>query len=272
MELSQLLPMILALLGTGIVAGIMAGLLGVGGGIVIVPALDAAFALLDVDPSVRLHVAIATSLAIIVPTSLSSTWAHRRRGGVDMQIARAWGLFILLGSIAGTVLASRLDSAVLALLFGVVAVLVAIKLALPLDHMRLKGVQWSSWGVRGVPLAIGGLSSMIGIGGGSFSVPALTLMGVSIHQAVGTSALFGLLISLPGAIAYVVTGWGDPRMPAGNLGYVSIYALLCVAPTTVLAAPLGARLAHRLSQRTLSLAFGLFLLIVGSRMLYKALA
>ncbi len=272
MALAQLLPVILTLLVTGVAAGIMAGLLGVGGGIIMVPVLDAVLALLEVDPSVRLHIAIATSLAIIVPTSLSSSRAHQRRGSVDRDITRAWGLFILLGSVAGTLLASRLDSRVLALLFAVVAILVAIKLALPLDNLRLKGVDWGGRLVRLVPFSIGGLSCMIGIGGGSFSVPALTLMGVPIHRAVGTSALFGLLISLPGALTYVVSGWGDPRMPAGNLGYVSVFALLCMAPTTVLSAPLGARLAHRLSQRTLSLAFGLFLLLVGTRMLIKALA
>ncbi|MFV0476561.1 MAG: sulfite exporter TauE/SafE family protein [Parahaliea sp.] len=270
--LMQWLPMLAILVGSGIVAGVMAGLLGVGGGIVIVPVLESALAMMGVDPAVRMHIAVATSLAIIVPTSLSSARAHHARGSIDITIVRAWGLFILVGSVMGTWLASRMDSGVLTLMFGCVAILVAVKLALPMDGYHVQGISWHSGPLRIVPLLIGGLSSMIGIGGGSFSVPSLTLLGVDMRRAVGTSALFGLLISLPGALAYVVSGWQDPRMPDGNIGYVSLVGLVCIAPTTVLAAPLGVKLAHRLSQRTLSVVFAVFLLSVGGRMLLRGLS
>lgn len=267
----ELLPLALAMLMTGVVGGLLAGLLGVGGGIVIVPVLDTALGLLDVDPAIRMHVAVATSLATIIPTSISSSRAHHSRGAVDFALVRFWGPFVFLGSIVGTVLAARVDSQVLALVFGGVALLVAIKMLLPLEGVHI--AEDVPRGVFGslVPLGIGGLSSMMGIGGGTLSVPVLTLLNQSIHRAVGTAALFGLLISVPGAIGFVIAGWGDPRLPPGSLGYVNLIGLLLIAPVTVLAAPWGAKLAHRLSKRQLSLAFGVFLAIVAVRMLLRAL-
>lgn len=265
----ELLPLALAMLGTGMFAGVLAGLLGVGGGIVIVPVLDTTLGVLGVDPAIRMHIAVATSLATIILTSISSTRAHHRRGAVDFGLARSWGAFILLGSVAGTVLASRVDSSVLSMVFAVVAILVALKMVLPTDNLRLSDHVPPGLAGKLPPLAIGGLSCMMGIGGGSLSVPALTMMSVPVHRAVGTSALFGLLISLPGALTYIVTGWGDPRLPVGNLGFVSLIGLVFIAPMTVLTAPLGAKLAHRLNHRQLSLVFGSFLLLVSVRMLYR---
>lgn len=265
----EFLPLALAMLGTGVFAGVLAGLLGVGGGIVIVPVLDATLGVMEVDPAIRMHIAVATSLATIILTSISSTRAHHARGAVDFALARSWGFFILVGSVAGTVLASQVDSSVLSMVFALVAILVALKMVLPTDNLRLADSVPGGVGGKLPPIAIGGLSCMMGIGGGSLSVPTLTLMSVPVHRAVGTSALFGLLISLPGALTYIVTGWGDPRLPAGNLGYVSLPGLVCIAPMTVLAAPLGAKIAHRLTHRQLSLVFGSFLLLVSLRMLYR---
>jgi uncharacterized membrane protein YfcA len=265
-------PLVLTMLATGVLAGVMAGLLGVGGGIVIVPALDTALGALGVDPAIRMHVAVATSLATIVLTSLSSARAHHQRGAVDFTLARRWGPLIFAGAVLGAWLASRLHGNALALLFGAVAVLLGLRMLLFGGRNPAPGRELAAGGLaRLFPLGIGGLSSMMGIGGGTFSVPVLTLLGHSIHRAVGTSALFGLLISLPGALAYVATGWGDARLPAGSLGFVSLPGLACIAPMTVLAAPLGARLAHRLTARQLNLAFGVFLVLVASRMLYRAL-
>jgi uncharacterized membrane protein YfcA len=268
--IAELLPLALAMIATGVIGGILAGLLGVGGGIVIVPVLDTALGFLAVDPAIRMHVAVATSLATIIPTSISSSRAHHKKGAVDFTLLRSWGVFVFLGSIVGTILASRVDSLALSVIFGVVALVVAIKMLLPLENVHV-----SSNVPKGVlgpvaPLTIGTLSSMMGIGGGTLSVPVLTLMNQTIHKAVGTAALFGLLISLPGAIGYVYSGWGDARLPPGSLGYVNIIGFLLISPATVLAAPLGAKIAHRLSQRQLSLAFGSFLLIVALRMLFRA--
>lgn len=270
-NLLDMLPLILAMLATGAFAGVLAGLLGVGGGIVIVPALDIVLGSLQVDPVIRMHIAVATSLAVIIPTSLSSTRSHHRRASVDFALARQWGPFILVGSVAGAWLASRMHSAGMSLVFALVIAFMALRMLLPAGRLALvRRIPAGPLG-RLFPLGIGGVSSVMGIGGGTLSVPALSLLGLSMHRAVGTSALFGLLIALPGALAYVWTGWADPRLPPGSLGYVSLPGLLCIAPMTVLTAPLGVALAHRLNAVQLRLFFGGFLLLVALRMLYRAL-
>jgi uncharacterized membrane protein YfcA len=186
-------------------------------------------------------------------------------------LARRWGIWIFAGSALGTVAAARLDSTVLAGIFAVVALLVAIKMLLPLDQLTLApGIPRGPL-VPLLPLGMGGFSSMMGIGGGTLCVPTLMMFSQPILVAVGTAALFGLLISVPGALGFVLGGWDDPRVPMGSLGYVNLVGLALIAPVTVRAAPLGAKLAHRLGQRQLSFLFGLFLLLVGCRMLYRAL-
>lgn len=267
----EALPLILMMLATGIVGGVLAGLLGVGGGIVIVPVLELALGILGVDPAIRMHVAVATSLAIIIPTSIASSRAHHKKGAVDFALVRGWGTPIFIGAALGTWIASRSDSSTLATIFAVVALLVAVKMILPLEGKTLTPSVPSGLVGKSIPLAIGTLSSMMGIGGGTFSVSALTLMSKPIHMAVGTSALFGLLISLPGTAGFIVTGWGQPNLPVGSLGFVNIIGFALISPMTVLAAPYGAKMAHALSQRHLSLAFGFFLFLVGVRMLYRAL-
>ena len=266
---TALFPLALAMLLTGVVGGLLAGLLGVGGGIVIVPVLDTALGIYGVDPDIRMHVAVATSLATIVPTSISSVRAHHAKGAVDAALARYWGPWVFAGSAVGAALAAQSGSGVLSALFGIVALLVALKMMLPLQEVFIRdGVPTGLLGPA-IPLGIGGLSSMMGIGGGTLSVPVLTLLNQPIHRAVGTAAVFGLLISLPGALGYMLAGWGDSRLPPGSLGYVNLIGLVLIAPLTVLTAPLGARLAHRLGQRQLSLAFGVFLLLVAARMLFR---
>ncbi|MDH4039056.1 MAG: sulfite exporter TauE/SafE family protein [Gammaproteobacteria bacterium] len=267
---SALLPLAVAMLLTGVIGGLLAGLLGVGGGIVIVPVLDTALGMYGVDPAIRMHVAVATSLAAIIPTSVSSTRAHRARGALDESLARLWGPWIFIGAGLGTVLAAHLGGGALSAVFAVVALLVAIKMILPLQDVLISREIPRGPLAPVVPLAIGSLSSMMGIGGGTLSVPVLTLVNQPIHRAVGTAALFGFLISLPGTVGYVVSGWGDPRLPPGSLGYVNLVGLVLIAPASVLAAPLGARLAHRLDRRQLGLAFGVFLLLVAARMLYRS--
>lgn len=270
--MNELLLLALAMLATGAVAGVLAGLLGIGGGIVIVPVLDAALTFFGTDPAIRMHVAVATSLATIIPTSISSSRAHHRRQSVHVDLVRRWAVFVLLGSVAGVLLAAQVHSDVLAIVFAVMALVIAIKLVLPLDGKTLAAEVPKSPLIAGVPFAIGGVSSMMGIGGGTLSVATLTLFNQPIHKAVGTAALFGLAISLPGTIAFVVTGWDDPRLPPGSAGYVSLIGFALISPATWLTAPLGAALAHRLTRRQLSLGFGLFLLLMSLRMFYRALA
>lgn len=268
----QWLPMLAALLGAGAAGGLLAGLLGVGGGIVIVPALDLALTLAGVDPAVALHVAVATSMATIVPTSISSSRSHAKRGAVDGDVIRRWSLPIVVGSLAGALLASSVEARVLSGVFGVVALLAALKMLLPLDRVVLRPTLPGGPTGAVIPASIGIVSAMMGIGGGTLSVPSMTLCGVPVHKAVGTAALLGLWISVPATLGYLLAGTGDDVMPPWTVGYVSLAGFAIVAPVAWLVAPLGARLAHSLDRRRLSAAFGVFLLVVAVRMLWRTLA
>jgi len=261
-----------AMLVTGGVGGLLAGLLGVGGGIVIVPVMEAALTYLGVDEAIRMHVAVATSLATIIPTSIASSRAHHRRKAVDFELVRRWALFVLLGAFAGTVIASQVHSNVLAIIFAIVALIVAVKMILPLEGRTIADDIPEGVLVPVIPTSIGAVSSMMGIGGGTLSVAILTLFNQPIHRAVGTAALFGLAISLPGTVGFMISGLDDPRVPPGSIGYVNFIGFALISPMTFLAAPLGADIAHRLSRRNLGLLFGAFLVIVAVRMFYRALS
>lgn len=266
----DLLTLTAMMLLTGGVGGLLAGLLGVGGGIVIVPVLDLVLASMGVDSSVRMHVAVATSLATIIPTAISSSRAHHAKGAVDMAQLKRWSVAIFLGAIVGVLVASHVTGDVLSAVFGVVALLVAVKMLLPLEGRHIAEAIPGGPGGQLLPFAIGGFSSMMGIGGGTLSVPTMTLFNFPIHRAVGTAALFGLLISVPATIAFIITGWSVPGLPPGSLGYVNLIGLAIIAPVSFFAAPWGARLAHSLSKRHLSILFGLFLAVVSARMLIRA--
>ncbi|NRA83445.1 MAG: sulfite exporter TauE/SafE family protein [Gammaproteobacteria bacterium] len=268
-QILDLLPLMGMMLATGVVAGVLAGLLGVGGGIVIVPVLDTALGFYGVDSEIRMHVAVATSLACIVLTSISSTRAHHSKGSVDFSLAKRWGPFMLIGSLIGTVGASYIDSFTLSAIFGIVALVVALKMLLPLDNLTLSKDVPKGLAMPIPPMMIGSLSSMMGIGGGTLSVPILTLLNQPIHKAVGTAALFGLFISIPGTIGFIISGFNDVRTPVGSLGYVNLIGFALISPVTVLCAPIGAKIAYKLSKYQLSKVFGSFLLIVAIRMLYR---
>ena len=268
---AALAPIVGVMLATGVVAGILAGLLGVGGGIVIVPLLEYLLGYAGVPPEFRMHVAVATSLATIVPTSLASARAHHARRAVDWSLIRVWSVPMLLGSLAGALLAGRASGALLTGVFGAVAALAAIKMLLPLDEMRLANSV--PRGVEGglVAATIGAISAVMGIGGGTLSVPAMTLTGQPVHRAVGTAAFFGLVISLPGTVGYMLAR-PEVELPWGTVGLVSLLGVALIVPGTLMAAPLGARIAHASSRRVLSAMFGLFLLVVAARMLYRTFA
>jgi len=268
--MEQWLILGVAMLATGAVAGVLAGLFGIGGGIVIVPVLETTLGFIGVDPAIRMHVAVGTSLATIIPTSISSARAHHMRKSVDVEIVRRWAVFVLLGALLGAWIASRVHSDVLAIVFATLAFLVALKMLFMPESRNLTSEVPRGPLVPAIPTAIGCFSSMMGIGGGTFSVMTLTLFNEPIHRAVGTAALFGLVISLPGMLGFVAAGWGDPRIPAGSLGYVNLIGFACIAPATVLAAPLGAKIAHAFSARRLNMLFGAFLIIASIRLFYRA--
>ncbi len=255
-----------AMLLTGAFSGIIAGLLGVGGGIVIVPVMEISLAFLGVDPAVRMHIAVATSLAVIVPTSISSAFAHHQKQSIDWGIIRRWSPLIFLGAVSGIVISTWVSGRFLAGVFAVAAALLAINMMTHASERRLGDHLPKHPLARSMPFGIGTLSTLMGIGGGSMTVPALTMYGRSIHLAVGTSALLGLVIAVPSATGYVITGWNNPRLPDVSLGYVNVIGFVLIAPTSVLFAPFGARLAHAISRRTLGSVFGVFLLIAAIRM------
>jgi uncharacterized membrane protein YfcA len=187
---------------------------------------------------------------------------------VDRGLAAAWAIPIILGAGLGALLAARARSSLLTATFGVVALAVAIKMVLPFDNWRLAARIPVGWRAAPLPAAIGALSSLMGIGGGTLSVPVMTLYGEPIHKAVGTAALFGLLISVPGTLAFLFSA-ADADRPWGTVGLVNLPGVLLIAPMTMLLAPVGARLAHALSRRTLSAVFGVFLAGVAVRMLWR---
>jgi uncharacterized membrane protein YfcA len=214
---------------------------------------------------------VATSLAAIIPTSISSARSHHGRGALDAALARRWAVPMLIAAFAGGLLAARAPLAVLAGVFGSIALLIALKMLLPLDHLR--AAQQVPGGAAGVTIAmlIGGISAVMGIGGGTLTVPTLTLCGYPIHRAVGTAAFFGIVISIPGTAGYLLAQ-PPVELPWATVGFVSLVGLAIIAPGSMLTATLGARVAHTLSRRRLSQAFGVFLVLVGSRMLYRALS
>lgn len=268
MEFASLAPVIVTMLLTGLAGGVLAGMLGVGGGIIIVPMLEFLLQYADVPAGARMHVAVATSLATIIPTSVSSSRAHYKRGAVDLPLARAWGLAVFAGATLGSLLAARANTHWLTAVFGGVALLVGLKLLLPLDHLRLADSTPRGPGGKLIAALIGAVSSVMGIGGGTLAVPTLTLTGETIHRAVATSALFGLLISVPGTLVFLLARPTTP-LPPLTVGYVSLIGVILIAPGSWFAAPFGARLAHAMSKRRLSQFFGAFLLLVALRMLYR---
>ena len=267
--LADLLPLLAILALSGLVAGFVAGLLGVGGGIVTVPVLEYSLRFAGVPEDYRMHVAVATSLAAIIPTAISSSRSHHARGAVDWDLARRWAVPMVLAAFAGSLLASSAPKAALAGVFGSVALLIAAKMLLPLDHLRAADQVPRGAGGGALATLIGGVSAVMGIGGGTLAVPALSLCGYPIHRAVGTASFFGLLISVPGTVGYLLAR-PETGLPWATIGYVSVAGLAVIGPGAMLTATLGARTAHRLSRRRLAQAFGAFLVIVGVRMVFRA--
>lgn len=270
MDFSALWPLLLVLLIAGMIAGVVAGLLGVGGGIVLVPVLEYSLRFIGVPPEWCMHVAVATSLATIIPTAVSSSRAHHARGAVDWSLVKAWAPGMLSGGLIGSVLAANAAGPLLTGVFGVMAAMVAIKMFLPLDHLRLANRVPRGWVGNLIAAVIGTLSAMMGIGGGTLSVPIMSLSGESMHQAVGTASFFGLLLAVPGTIGYLLAS-PPVALPPLTLGWVSLAALVIIAPASALMAPYGARLAHAIDKRRLSRLFGIFLCLVSLRMLYRTL-
>jgi uncharacterized protein len=259
-----------ALLVAGCVTGLLAGLLGIGGGGILLPLLYELFGALGVDDAVQMHLAVGTSLAVIVPTSIRSFTAHRARGAVDMDLLRSMALPVVVGVGLGSLLARYANDDVLKAVWVGAASLMAIKLMF--GRHWLLGDQIPGQPFRALYGGFVGLvSTLMSVGGGVFITALMTIYGEPIQRAVATSSGFGPLIAIPGALGFVWAGWGAAGLPPGSLGYVSLLGALLIIPTSVAAAPFGVRLAHGISRRKLELAFALFLLTVGLRFLFSLL-
>lgn len=256
---------------TGAASGFFAGLLGVGGGLVIVPVLSALFEAQGRPHDSVHHMALGTSLGVIVFTSVASLLAHHRRGAVLWMTFAPLAAGTLAGTFGGAILARHVGTRALRIFFVAFLALVAVRLFRDrLPHPARRLPRGPGLGAAGA--IIGVVSALVGIGGGSMTVPFLALCNTPLRQAVGTSAALGLPIALAGAAGYAVAGRGAPGLPAGSLGFVHLPALAAIALPSLFFAPLGARVAHALPARTLRRAFALFLAILGFTLLARALA
>ena len=263
---SDLITLVTVLAISATVSGFMAGLLGVGGGIIMVPALYFAFETLNFDPSTIMHLSLGTSLAIIIPTSIMSTKTHMQYDAVDFKLIKSFGLFVAGGVLLGTVFASNLETPRLVLIFSVFAFCVGLffiffreKLGETPRDIPLKIKSF-------IGTCIGFISVPLGIGGGSISVPFMRLFGYSIQNAIGTSAALGFVISVVGAITMSFSGsmFDDVNSPL-SIGYVNIPGFLVFVPVTMIMAPIGARLVHKIEKKLLSRIFGCFLIVIAIR-------
>ena len=268
---SDLWPLILILSLTGAFAGILAGLLGVGGGIVLVTAFFYAFKLLGYDSPQLMQICLATSLATIVFTSVRSVMAHNRKGAVDWGVLKTWAPGIAIGAAAGVLVAAGLRTVTLQAIFAGLALTVALYMAFGRDSWRLGEEMPKGPVVWAVSPVVGLLSVLMGIGGGSFGVPLMTLHGVTMHRAVATAAGFGVIIAVPGVAGFLLLDVGEAGRPPFTIGAVNLPAFLLVIAWTMVTTPFGVKMAHALDPRPLRRIFALFLMVVAANMMRKAM-
>ncbi len=276
---SELLELALLLVAVGALSGFLAGVFGIGGGAVLVPVFYECFRLAGVPLEVRMPLCIGTSLAIIIPTSIRSYRAHYARGAVDIEILKQWWLPVVIGVVAGSVTARYAPERLFKIVFVAVAWSAAARLLLARETWRFGDDVPQGLLMRAYGFFVGLLSTLMGVGGGLFANLLMTFYGRPIHQAVATSSALAVLISIPGALGYVYAGWpAAARYPdvaalqiPFAIGYVSLIGAVLVMPTSLLTAPLGARAAHAMSKRTLEMAFGCYLFIVGGRFVISLL-
>lgn len=267
LAVSVIIPLVLALAATGAIAGILSGLLGVGGGIVVVPVLFWVFKALGYPVDLGMQVAVGTSLVTVAITAFSAARAHYKRGSVDMQIVRRWAPFMAVGALCGGTVAGVVKGDVLMIVFGTIALLVAWNMASPRTRILAEALPQATGAQPAMAGVVGVVSSMMGIGSGTLGVPLMTAFSVPVHRAVGTAAALGLVIGVPGALAMLVTGLGVAGRPPMSVGYINLVAVALILPLSILFAPLGTRLAHALEPVWIKRAFAVFLLLTALRML-----
>ncbi|WP_020179099.1 sulfite exporter TauE/SafE family protein [Methylopila sp. M107] len=263
--MGELMSLGAGLIVAGVITGVLAGLFGVGGGAVIVPVLASLFEHLGAAKGYEMQLAVGTSLAIIIPTSLRSFQAHRARGAVDMAALKAWAPGVVVGCIAGAAAASLFRSEWLKGIFACFALFMAARMLFAKASWTISSDLPGKAGMAAYGLFIGVISALMGIGGGTYGSLIMTLHNRPIHQAIATSAGLGAIISIPGAISFVIAGLPHQAgLPPLSLGFVSLIGIALMAPVSTLTAPLGVAIAHRLTKRKLEIGFGLFLAAVST--------
>lgn len=255
---------VLLILG-GAVAGTLSGLFGVGGGGILVPVLYELFGVLGTPDEIRMHIAVGTSFAIIVPTSFRAAHSHFRRGSIDTPVLRLLAPSAIIGVVAGAIIAKYANGDVMKMVWVFSACLLSISLLLKEENVQFRGDLLNPAIGAPVGAAIGLTATLMGVGGGAQIATVMRMFGRAIHVAVGTAAGFSSIVAIPALVGYVWAGWGSEGLPVGSLGYVSLFGAATMIPASVLAAPVGVRLAHGLPRRKLEVAFALFLLLVGFR-------
>src|SRR6266481_6487297 len=273
MPFSEVIWLTMAVMAAGVVTGILAGLFGIGGGIVIVPVLFEIFRIFGVPEEVRMQLCVGTSLAIIVPTTVRSYWAHRAKGLVIPAIMRSWALPAVAGVAVGSVTAAFAPATVLKVAFVLIASMNAAKLLVGRESWVLGRRLPGRLAMTGYGFIVGLASSLMGISGGALATMEMTLYAVPIHNAVATSAGLGVPITVAGTLGYMLAGLPhQPELPPLSIGFVSVIGVALIAPISSCVAPLGARLAHALARRSLEIGFGLFLLVASARFVVSLLA
>lgn len=267
LSLNDMAVLIGALLAAGAAMGVLSGMLGIGGGGVLVPVLYETFGFLGVDPSIRMHLSVGTSLAVVGVTSWRTFTGHRLRGSVDVALLKRLGPWYVLGVVLGVVLARNAGGAALKWAWVVFGSLMATKLAFGRESWRLGPDIPKSFLVELYAVVVGFISVLLSIAGAAYMVTLMTLYGRPILQAVGTSSGFGPLVAIPGVIGFVWAGWQAGGAPPGSLGYVNLLGAAIILPASLFFAPLGVRIAHGVSKRTLEIAFAIFLYLVVLRFL-----
>lgn len=273
LDFLQVSQLVLLMLTAGLAAGFAAGLFGIGGGFVVVPVLLLVLTFFHVDGSIATHVAIGTSLATIVGTSLRSLYAHRQLGQVDFAVLRQWAPWLIAGVGVGLLFAQSLDGHALKLVFAIGVFLFGVHYVIPKGALRtpIAARMPSGWPLASIATFLGAFSALLGIGGGTIGVLVMTLCGREIHQAVATAAGFGVLIALPGAIGFAVLGLGHTGLPLGSFGYINVIAALSITAMSVITAPIGARVAHSLNAKSLQRIFGFYLIATSAVVFINAM-
>lgn len=261
----------LALILCGAFGGFMAGLLGIGGGALMVPALYEVFGFLGVDESIRTHMAVATSLSVILPTGLLSAWGHHKKGTVAWDVVKVMGPMVVLGVALGALIAKVADGSQLRVLYASIAIFVGCFLLWSRQYPNIRLAWPSDLVVRLYGMMTGLLSTLMGIGGGTFTASFMSICGRSMHAAVGTAAAIGPIIALPAIVGFIWAGWGEPALPPGSAGYVSLIGALLLLPSSLLFAPIGVKVAHLTSRSRLTLLFAIFLLSIGARFIISVI-